>query len=98
MEPERPIDAIQKMDPLVCPHCGSGQDGTILGLFWEEYEKAWRCIVCGHRTFERRKKSPAELVEDKIWDRILDILDSEEESREHRPGEEDGEREFREAI
>ena len=37
----------QRACSLPCPHCRAGADGKDLGLFWDFYEDAWRCIFCG---------------------------------------------------
>lgn len=70
----------RQLDPLTCPHCGAGKDGITLGLFWDSRERSWRCLICSHRTFERRKRSQAEILEDMMWDRVLAAFDQEEEA------------------
>jgi hypothetical protein len=56
---------------LFCPHCFAGIDGVVLGLIWDSNEDAWRCIHCGHRTFEQKPKTNVELLEEALWDRVL---------------------------
>lgn len=92
------MNGTEKLDPLTCPHCNTGIDGMALGLFWDPYEKSWRCITCGHRTFERRKKHHAELLEDMLWDRVLATFEQEE--KQNHPGDEgeDFEEELLEVI
>jgi len=65
----------QKNGQLICPHCRAGEDEISLGLFWDLSEKAWRCIACGHRSYERRPKTQAQLLEDLVWDRVLESLE-----------------------
>ncbi|HXN07884.1 MAG TPA: hypothetical protein VN944_12575 [Nitrospiria bacterium] len=73
----------------VCPHCHAGIDGAGLGLFWDFDETAWRCIFCGHRSFEQKKKTEAELLEETLWDQILATLDTEEKEQEQNRDEKD---------
>jgi transposase-like protein len=86
--------AIQTVEPapLACPHCGSGRDLKVVGLFWDIDEKSWRCLTCGHRTFERRYKTQAQLQEDAVWDAVLASF----EPAEAPPA--DGETEWSEAV
>jgi len=65
---------------LACPHCGAGTDKMVLGLFWDSREEAWRCVLCGHRSFERMRQTDAQLQEETLWDKILAVYDREEES------------------
>lgn len=68
---------------LACPHCGAGEDGVTLGLYWDYDERCWRCIICGYRGYEPvlRPKSKAEIVAERVWDEILDALDNEKNSQ-----------------
>jgi hypothetical protein len=38
--------------PPACPHCRTGGDGVLVGLFWDFNERCWRCVICGYRGFE----------------------------------------------
>jgi DNA-directed RNA polymerase subunit RPC12/RpoP len=67
-------------DLLACPHCGAGTDGIVLGLFWDSREEAWRCVLCGHRSFEQKKLTAAQLQEETLWDKILTTYEVEEEA------------------
>ena len=75
-------------------------DGNTLGLFWEAYEDAWRCATCGHRSFRKRKKSPAELHDDILWDQVLETFEQEQEEKQGHPDEdaEDHEEKLLEAV
>ncbi len=75
---------------LACPHCRAGDDGQTLGLFWDETEGAWRCMLCGHRTFDRRRMSCAEMMGERLWDRIIDLLDRETAGSQKIEAEDDG--------
>lgn len=79
---------------LACPHCRAGEDGETLGLLWDSGEGAWRCLLCGHRTFDRRHMTYAEYIDDQLWDRIIDLLDEENS----RSGEVEPEEDYVEAI
>jgi DNA-directed RNA polymerase subunit RPC12/RpoP len=74
------IDVTNPAALLACPHCGAGMDGVVLGLFWDSREDAWRCVLCGHRSFEQKRQTDAQLQEDRLWDKILAIYDRAEES------------------
>ncbi len=74
------IDARNPADLLACPHCGAGTDGIVLGLFWDSREEAWRCVLCGHRSFEQKRQTAAQLQEETLWDKILATYEREEES------------------
>jgi DNA-directed RNA polymerase subunit RPC12/RpoP len=56
---------------LACPHCFAGVEEAVVGLFWESSEKAWRCLYCGHRSFERPRRTVAQLLDDALWDELL---------------------------
>jgi hypothetical protein len=64
---------------LACPHCGAGHAEATLGLFWDIGEEAWRCIFCGYRSFERKHRTFAQIMEDRLWDKVLGALEEEPE-------------------
>ena len=68
----------QRACSLPCPHCRAGADGKDLGLFWDFYEDAWRCIFCGYRSFEQIKQTSTRVLEDIIWDNVLATIEEEE--------------------
>ncbi len=70
---------IEKSSLLTCPHCRAGEDGSILGLFWDTSENSWRCLTCGHRSFEQKKRSYAELLDEMLWDQVLASFEQEKE-------------------
>ena len=78
-----------KSNSSVCPHCHAGMDGTGLGLFWDFDEIAWRCIFCGHRSFENKRKTEAEMLEEALWDQILIAFDGRGREQEQNQDEED---------
>jgi Zn ribbon nucleic-acid-binding protein len=51
MSPKIEGVTIRKINSKVCPHCKTGADGKALGLFWEDYDRDWRCIICGYRNY-----------------------------------------------
>ncbi|MBI1823685.1 MAG: hypothetical protein HY200_10995 [Nitrospirae bacterium] len=65
---------------IPCPHCQAGRDRDALGLIWDLAEEAWRCLLCGHRSFLQKEKSDEEKAEEKMWDRILSSMAPEESS------------------
>lgn len=74
---------------LACPHCSAGVDRTVVGLFWDCEEGAWRCLLCGHRTFERPRRSQAQIAADRIWEQLFPSSD--EDGRGQPQGEEEPE-------
>lgn len=54
-----------------CPHCGAGHDYAVVGLTWDRDEQAWRCLLCGHRTFPHPRPSPAQVKEELLWERLI---------------------------
>ena len=73
------IDESKGSITLSCPHCNAGNDGVGLGLIWDFNEDAWRCILCGHRSFQQKQKTKAEILEEYLWDRILASIPPEED-------------------
>lgn len=57
--------------PLACPHCGAGSDRAVVGLFWDRDEGSWRCLLCGHRAFDRPRRSEAQVAADRWWDQVF---------------------------
>ncbi len=64
-----------------CPHCGAGQDTAVVGLTWDCDEQAWRCVLCGHRTFPRPRRSPSQIEAELLWERL--VADEEQNSDAH---------------
>ena len=87
MDTAEMIDGRNHADLLACPHCGAGMDGVVLGLFWDSCEEAWRCVLCGHRSFERKAQTYAQLYEEALWDKILAVYDEEENVKPEDQGE-----------
>jgi hypothetical protein len=83
------IDESNRSSSLSCPHCNAGMDGVGLGLIWDFGEDAWRCILCGHRTFQKKQKTKAEILEETLWDRILASISLEEDSENTRDANEE---------
>lgn len=73
---------LKRKGPLSCPHCRAGEDGNSVGLFWDLNEKAWRCISCGHRSYERKQRTQAQLLEELVWDQVLESMDPLEKKEE----------------
>ena len=78
MDSAEMVSEINQPDVLACPHCGTGRDGVALGLFWDSYEVAWKCVICGHRSFEHKKRTDSQLREERVWDKLLEAYDREE--------------------
>lgn len=55
-----------------CPHCGAGHDYAVVGLTWDRDEQAWRCLLCGYRTFPRPRRSLAQMKEERLWERLVE--------------------------
>lgn len=66
-----------------CPHCGAGQEYAVVGLTWDHDEQAWRCLLCGHRTFPRPRRSPSQIEADLLWERLVEVADEEGSPAEH---------------
>ncbi len=64
-------DTLSASLSLACPHCRAGSDQTVVGLFWDWDEDSWRCLLCGHRTFPKRRLSEAQIQEDMVWEAIF---------------------------
>jgi hypothetical protein len=71
---EEIIDVHNRTEGLPCPHCQAGRDQGKLGLIWDCSEEAWRCLLCGHRSFLQKKRSETEIAEERLWDQILTSL------------------------
>ena len=63
---------------LDCPHCHAGNNGLTVGLYWDINEEAWRCFECGHRIYEKKIKTQAQLLEDLKWERVFATFENEE--------------------
>ena len=60
-----------------CPHCGTGSDGTTVGMYWSSKDFCWKCVICGYRKYRLQQRTKAENRTEKIWDEVLDSLDEE---------------------
>ena len=57
--------------PLACPHCQAGVEQAVVGLCWDQDEASWRCLLCGHRVFDRPRRSEAQLAADRFWEQMF---------------------------
>lgn len=83
----------QTVHPLACPHCKAGFEHTVLGLFWDRDEASWRCLLCGHRTFDRPRRRRADIIADRLWEQLFPSTDDDGCDRSHE-GEEEPEDEW----
>ena len=68
---ERNNQVLDQPALLDCPHCHAGNNGLTVGLYWDINEEAWRCFECGHRIYEKKIITQAQLLEDLKWERVF---------------------------
>jgi hypothetical protein len=94
MDPNRsPEICVGITHALACPHCRAGFEHTVVGLFWDRDEASWRCLLCGHRTYDRPRRSDAEITTDRLWEQLFPSVDEDGCGRSHE-GEEELEEEW----
>lgn len=94
MDPNRlPKILVETAHPLACPHCRAGFEHTVVGLFWDCDELSWRCLLCGHRSYDRPRRSDAEITTDHLWEQLFPSVDEDGCGRSHE-GEEGPEEEW----
>jgi hypothetical protein len=90
MELTRSPLALATMRPRGCPPCGAGSHQEVVGLFWDRDEASWRCLLCGHRAFDRPRRSEAQVAADRWWEQMFppegeDGLQQQEEEESDEP-------------